>query len=246
MLLILPPSETKRDGGEDGTALELAALSFPELTPQRRATVAALRRLSRSVADSTAGLGLGATQRFEIDRNRALMTSPVMPALERYTGVLYDGIGIETFTSAERAFAHEHVVIHSALFGLVLAGDPIPAYRCSHDSKLPGLSLRRHWRDAASASLSAYPGLVLDLRSEPYAALGPASGAEVVRVVTEDPGGRRVAISHANKHAKGVFVREMVGSGIVHDSAESVTTWAAGRGIRLERAAPGVLDLVAN
>jgi cytoplasmic iron level regulating protein YaaA (DUF328/UPF0246 family) len=244
VLLLLPPSETKRDGGEDATALDLAALSFPELTAQRRAAITALRRLSRNIAEATAALGLGATQRFEIDRNRALTVSPTMPALERYTGVLYDGIGTEALTPAQRAFAGEHLVIHSALFGPVLAGDPIPAYRCSHDSRLPGLSLRRHWRTAASTSLAGHAGLVLDLRSEPYAALGPVPHAVTIRVVSQNSAGRRVAISHANKHAKGAFVGEVVRAGIVHDSTDSLLAWAADRGIRLERATPGVLELV--
>lgn len=244
MLVLLPPSETKRDGGEDGSALDLASLSFPELTPQRGSAIAALRRLSRSVAGSTAALRLGATQRFEIARNRALTTSPVMPALERYTGVLYDGLDPGSFTPAERRFAREHLVIHSALFGLLRAGDPIPAYRCSHDSRLPGMSLRRLWRDPVTASLAARPGLVLDLRSEPYAALGPARGGFVVRVVAEDAQGRRLAISHANKHAKGRFVRELVSADRGHDTVDGLLTWAAARGIRLERGATGGLDLV--
>ncbi|MCU1441222.1 MAG: hypothetical protein JWP85_2219 [Rhodoglobus sp.] len=146
MLLVLPPSETKRDGGPDGSALDVGALGFPGLTPQRKQAIAALRMLSRNLGASTGALGLGRTQRFEIDRNRALTTSPVLPAIDRYTGVLYDGLAAETFTASERAFAHEHVVIASALFGLLRGGDPIPAYRLSHDSRLPKLSLRRHWR----------------------------------------------------------------------------------------------------
>ena len=246
MLLLLPPSETKRDGVEGGTALDFDALSFPELTPQRRAAVAALRRLSRRVADSTAALHLGATQRFEIDRNRAIATSPTMPALERYTGVLYDALGVPSLTTAERAFAHEHLVVHSALFGLLRAGDPIPAYRCSHDSKLPGLPLRQLWRGAVTAILAAGPGLVLDLRSEPYAALGPAPTAEMLRVVSEDAAGRRAAISHANKHSKGALVRALLTAGHDHGSVDSLLAWAGAHGIRLERAAPGVLELVVD
>lgn len=244
MLLVLPPSETKRDGG-DATPLDLAALSFPELAPQRRAALAALRTLSRSVGGSMQALGLGPTQRFEIDRNRALATAPVMPALERYTGVLYDGLEVESLTTAERQFAAEHVVIHSALFGLVRAGDRIPAYRLSHDSRLPGLSLRRHWRDAITATLAAEPGVVLDLRSESYAHLGPApEGATYIRVVSEDAKGRRVALSHFNKKGKGEFARAVIAAGIEHPTVESLVAWAAGAGIRLEAGAPGELDLV--
>lgn len=244
MLLLLSPSETKRDGGVDGTVLDLAALSFPELLPHRRRAVAALAILSRNVRDSTAALGLGATQRLEIERNRALRRSPLMPAIERYTGVLYDALAVESLDAESRAFAAKHLVIHSALFGLLRADDPVPAYRLSHDSRLPGLSLRRHWRDAISAAIAAEPGPVLDLRSDSYVALGPAASATVVRVVSEDARGRRVALSHFNKHAKGEFARAVLSAGIPHPTVDSLLDWAAGAGIRLERSAAGELELV--
>jgi cytoplasmic iron level regulating protein YaaA (DUF328/UPF0246 family) len=245
VLLVLPPSETKRDGGVEHSALDLASLSFPELTPLRRQAIAALRRLSRSVAGSMDALSLGPTQRFEVDRNRALGSSPVMPALERYTGVLYDALGAETLSAAEREFADQHLVIGSALFGLLRAGDPIPAYRLSHDSKLPDLSLRRHWKQGVTAALGQHDGLVLDLRSESYASLGPApASALYLRVVSEDARGRRVALSHFNKHGKGEFTRAVITSGVNHEGVESLLEWAASSGIRLEPGAPGELDLV--
>ena len=244
MLLVLPPSETKRDGGHT-TPLDLAALSFPELGPKRKAALAALRRLSRSVGGSFEALSLGPTQRFEIDRNRVLGKSPVMPALDRYTGVLYDGLEVETLTAAERAFAADHVVIHSALFGLVRASDPIPAYRLSHDSRLPGLSLRHHWRAAITEALAAQSGLVLDLRSESYATLGPApESATYIRVVSEDARGRRVALSHFNKRGKGEFARAVIAAGVDHAAVDDLVAWAAASGIRLEDGAPGELDLL--
>jgi cytoplasmic iron level regulating protein YaaA (DUF328/UPF0246 family) len=244
VILLLPPSETKRDGGAEGSVLELGALSFPELASHRRAAMAALATVSRSVAASTAALGLGATQRFEIDRNRALRSSPVLPALDRYTGVLYDGLGAASLSAAAPEFAREHVVIHSALFGLVAAGDPIPAYRLSHDSRLPTLSLRRHWRSAVAATIERMPGLVLDLRSESYTALGPAPSATYLRVVSEDAGGRKLALSHFNKKGKGEFARAVIEGGVEHDTVESLVAWAAARGIRLEPGSAGELDLV--
>ena len=90
MILLLPPSETKRDGGTDGTALDLAALSYPALHGHRRATVAALRALSRNVAESATALKLSDKQRFEIERNRVLHSSPLMPVMDRFTGVLFE------------------------------------------------------------------------------------------------------------------------------------------------------------
>lgn len=245
MLLLLPPSETKRDGGVGGSALDLSLLGFPELTRPRRAVVSAVRRLSRSVAGSMTALGLGPTQRFEVERNRALTVSPVMPALDRYTGVLFDGLDAASLTVDERAYADRHVAIHSALFGVVRALDPIPAYRLSHNSRLADLSLRRHWAPAIRAVLDSQRGLLLDLRSESYVALGPAPAARYIRVVSENAAGRRVALSHDNKRAKGEFTRAVIASGIDHPDADSLLQWAAGSGIRLEPGVPGELQLIA-
>ena len=246
MLVLLPPSETKRDGGVAGSRLDLSLLRFPEVTEQRAATIAALSGLSRDPSAAAAALGLGPTQGIEIERNRAVESSPVMAAIDRYTGVLYDGIAAHTLGEAERAWIAEHVLVNSALFGLVGAGDPVPAYRLSHDSRLPGLPLKRHWRTALGGVLAARTGLLLDLRSEAYAALGPLparDGAFYLRVVTETPTGQKKAMNHFNKKGKGVFVRRLAASGIDHADVASLIDWASASGIRLEHGAPGELEL---
>lgn len=247
MLVILPPSETKRDGGVEGSSLDLSSLSFAALTPQRTAALAALAALSRNQRIATGALSLGPTQRHELTRNRTVRSSPVMPALERYTGVLYDGLDAATLSSSQRAFAASHLVIHSALFGLISADDRIPAYRLSHNSRLPALPLGRHWRAPIASQLAAATGLIVDARSEAYASLGPTPRRDDVvylRVVSVSDTGRRTALSHFNKKAKGEFARAIVESGIDHASAESLLSWAASAGFTLERGAPGELDLV--
>ena len=245
MLVLLPPSETKRDGGADGSRLDLASLSYPPLARPRKAAIAGLRSISRSVAASTAALGLGPTQRFEIDRNRALATSATMPALERYTGVLYDAIDVETLEPAAREFLGQHVAIHSALFGLVGADDAVPAYRFSHDTRIPGTSLAKIWREANARVLGLEPGLVLDLRSESYVHLGPAgAGSVFLRVVSDDGSGHRRALNHFNKHGKGELVRALGVAGVDFQSVDELTEWARSAGINLAPGAPGELDLV--
>lgn len=245
MLLILPPSETKRDGGDASRRLDLDLLGFSSLTAARQSAVAALSELSTSVEQATRALKLGPTQAFEIERNRVLGRSPVMPAVERYTGVIYDALDVESLTGEARSFAAEHLAIGSALFGLLRADDPIPAYRLSHDSRLPGLPLGRLWRGAVSAELEQRSGLVLDLRSEAYAALGRApASAYYLRVMSSASDGTRVALSHFNKQAKGEFTRRMLEAGVVHANAESVISWARANDICLDFGAAGELNLV--
>jgi uncharacterized protein len=247
MLVLLPPSETKRTGGPEGSRLDYAALSWPELTQPRKAAVRAVRTLSRNLASATSALKLGGTQSDEVLRNRVILTSPTQPAIDRYDGVLYESLDAASLTGEQRAFAGRHVAIASAAFGLTAALDPIPAYRLSHDSRLPELSLVRLWRAPLAAVLASTDGLLLDLRSEAYAKFGPLPDrpdAVFVRVVSEDDSGRRRALNHFNKHGKGEFVRRVIESGIDHPDADSLLAWAAGAGIRLDRGAPGELDLV--
>ncbi len=246
MLLLLPPSETKRDGGDDSRALDLAALGFPRLGGSRRTVLAAVRSLGRNRSTMISALGLGVTQRFEVDRNRAVRSAPVMSALDRYTGVLYDALDTASLSPRARDCAAQCTVVHSALFGLLRADDLIPAYRLSHDSRLPGLSLRTVWSAAVSRELDGARGLVVDLRSEAYAALGPLPPGvdrRYLRVVADGADGRTRTITHFNKRGKGRFVREILESGIEHDDVDSLLEWARWRGIRLAAGSGGVLEL---
>jgi len=246
MLILLPPSETKRDGGDPARPLELEALSFAPLNAARRRTLSALHRLSRS-RGAAAALHLGPTQSGELERNTLVESAPTMPALDRFDGVLYEGLGASTLPQVARAFARGRLAIASALFGLVGPDDPIPAYRLSPDSRLPGTGLRALWREPVSTVLAGRDGLVLDLRSEAYSALGPAprrDGSHYLRVVSEGEDGRRRALNHFNKKGKGEFTRALLLAGIDHPDAASLISWATDAGIRLELGAPGELTLV--
>jgi cytoplasmic iron level regulating protein YaaA (DUF328/UPF0246 family) len=246
VLILLPPSETKRHGG-DGPPLDLATLSFLELTTARRQALAALKALSRNLAAATGMLRLGPSSATEAARNRVVTTSPTMPAIDRYDGVLFEELDAASLSEAARRFAGEHLAIGSALFGLSGALDPIPAYRLSHDSRLPGTTLGRIWRAPLAATLAAREGLILDLRSEGYAALGPApdrADSVYVRVVSEDGEGRKRALNHFNKKGKGAFARRLLLAGIDHADVGSLLEWAAAEGIHLEPGVAGELDLV--
>lgn len=248
MLVLLPPSETKRSGGE-AVPLDWNTLAFATLTPARRRLARALVSLCRHPDAAMTALKLGRTQSAEIGRNRALFESETMPAIDRYTGVVYDAVDSESLSAAERLFAHEHVAIHSALLGPVAALDAIPAYRLSHDSRLPDLSLKKHWAIPVSAVLNTSTGLFLDLRSEAYVALGAApsrTDSVFLRVVTDVDGSTR-ALNHFNKKAKGQFVRALLQHGHDLSGVDDLMRWAASARIVLRRgSAAGEIELVVD
>ncbi len=246
MRILLPPSETKRDGGE-GVPLDIRSLSFPALNVRRRAVVKAVRELARDRDASMAALKIGPKLAAEVDRNRAVTRSPTMPAIDRYTGVLFDALSAAELSDRAREFAAGRLYVHSALLGPVGALDGIPAYRLSHDSRLPGLPLRAHWSAAVAGVLAGGDDLVLDLRSEGYVGLGPAparAGSVYLRVVTEGADGVTRALNHFNKHAKGAFTRALLEHGEDFACVEDVLSWSQGTDLRLRRGAPGELELV--
>jgi uncharacterized protein len=209
VLVLLPPSEGKATGGR-GAPLDLARLSHPALTPVRRRLVTALEAAARQdPAALQAALGCPTG---EVDKNAALTTSPTIPALRRYTGVVYEALSWATLSPAGRRRAASSLRVASALFGLLSPRDPVPAYRLSGGTSLPGVgSLAAAWRPALEPELAGHR-LVVDLRSGPYAALARVPHAVQVRVLRET-GGERAVVSHDNKWTKGLLARALCEGG---------------------------------
>ena len=217
MIVLLPPSETKRVGG-DGPPLRIAELGSPELGNMRATLVDELIALAADRPACRRALGISASQDAEIDRNAALLSAPTLPAIDRYTGVLYDALDLPGLQ--RRGVTTDDVLIFSGLWGVLRPGDRIPHYRCSAGVKLPVVgSVSAAWRKALRAPLTAYADdrLVVDLRSGAYAGLWPpGSNAVTVRVLHERCSGgvvSRSVVSHFNKATKGRLARALLESG---------------------------------
>lgn len=237
MIVLLPPSETKRGGG-DGPPLALDGLTWPELSPLRDQLVDELVTLAADPAECRKALGISAAQDEEIARNASLSSAPTLPALQRYTGVLYDALDVESLSGKAAVRARARLAVGSALFGLLRAEDRIPAYRLSAGSKLPGKpGLPTRWRPVLEPVLAdvAARELVVDMRSSAYVGLGRLPGAVRVDVVAEQPDGRRTTVSHFNKAHKGRLARTLASSAAEPDDAAGVAAVARRAGMRVER-----------
>jgi len=268
VLVLLPPSETKRDGG-DGPPLALGALSFPELNPLRKQLVDDLVALAADVPASRATLGLSPRQDIEVARNAALWHAPTLPALHRYTGVLFEALDPGSLRGAAATRAGQRLVVCSALFGLVTASDPIPPYRLSAASTLPvpptagsaaavgssaavgsgqvgrpgEAALATRWRPCLEPILATWPGLIVDLRSSAYAALGRAPNAIIVRILAEHPDGRRTVISHHNKSHKGRVARLLATTRAEPTDATDVLRLLRRASLRAEHRSATTIDI---
>jgi len=248
MLVVLPPSETKVSGGLEGSALDVDALGFRSQNPLRSSLIDQLVALAGDQEASLKALKLGPKGLPEVARNAELLSSPVMPAISRYTGVLYDAVGVERLGSAARRHLDSSVAIFSALFGLIQAPDPIPAYRLSWDSALSAGKPVRQWATSGIDVWAEVSEFVLDLRSEGYRSLAPVPEAlgVFVNLVQPGPRGSRRALGHANKGSKGSLVQALVSDQVTLASVADFVDWgvSAGWECDLESHRDGQIDLV--
>lgn len=227
VLILLPPSEGK-SAPQRGKSLALDSLDFAALTDARTSVLEALVAHCTTTGDGSvhdqvvtdqaaATLGLGPTQAHHVATNAALLSAPTARADRIYTGVLYDALGLTSLEGPARRRAARWLAIMSSLFGVVRPHDPIPAYRLSGDTNLPGIgTVSTFWRDHLDEVLSpaAGTGLVMDLRSGMYAGFWrPPSliGPHVATVrVLHQVGTQRKVVSHFNKATKGRIVRDLL------------------------------------
>ena len=233
MRILLPPSETKRRGGIPRAGSP--GLSFPVQDAVRADLQGLLETLCRdNPTEAARVLKLGPKSVGEL-ANNVFSDAPVMPAIDRYTGVLYSATDVANWTAAQRTWAGSHVFIHSALFGIVSSADEIPGYRFSHDTRLGGLALSKYWGSGLSEALTQMVAgdWVLDARSAGYRDLGPIP--EGVRHwyldVVSANGGK--ALNHFNKIHKGRLVAALVAESPHIADPESLVDWAGSHGLIL-------------
>ena len=218
MLILLPPSEGKAAPSRRGRPTRTETLTFPELTATREAIREALIRASAG-ADALEVLGVSPGLAAEVARNRDLADLPARPAMEIYTGVLYDALDFAGLSPTGRRRAARSLLVQSALWGPVGPRDRIAPYRLSMGTTLPGIGpLARAWRAVLDPVLSEAvgTGVLVDCRSSTYAAawqppVDVARRCVAVRVFTEEAG-RRTVVSHQAKHTRGLVARWLLES----------------------------------
>jgi cytoplasmic iron level regulating protein YaaA (DUF328/UPF0246 family) len=245
--VLLPPSEAKTPGGR-GRSLA-ARPPHPTLGAARERTLSALAELlDGPAADAAAALLLPpGTIDEALTANARVRTARTTPALERYAGVVYDGLASAGLDAAELRVAARTLLVFSGLFGVVRGDEPVPPYRVPAKAVLPGIGVAgTFWRpvlDDAMPTLLFRGGLVVDLRSSDYAAMWRPTGVLARRVVTVRvlsplPSGRLGVVSYPSKFAKGqlaaALVRRLTAGEPVETVADVAAAWLAGGGAHAE------------
>jgi cytoplasmic iron level regulating protein YaaA (DUF328/UPF0246 family) len=201
-------------------------MAEPELDVRRARVLAALvKSMSRPEKARAALLGVkGDALEAATAANLTVLTSSTRPAIERYTGVLYDALDAGSLSSTRRRRLDHQVRIFSGLWGVVAPDDLIPDYKLKMGASIGRIGkLATFWRAPVTAALAPLVGgrTVWNLLPNEHAAAwkpdlaGVDAPSAVITVRFLDAvvrGGRTelVTVSHWNKLLKGALVRHVL------------------------------------
>jgi hypothetical protein len=192
MIILIPPSEGKASGGN--------------LPPKKKIHPITKELLVAIATDNNPEklYGVKGNKLEEsIQANTTITTQQTLPAIQKYTGVVYDGFDYNSLSKSEQTYAHKHIKIISALFGLVSLEEPIPNYKLKID-KLQAATL---WKEHNSKQVEKE--FVIDLLPKAHRkAVAYTNGIAVEFVILKN--NKRIPAGHNGKFIKGRFLRWLV------------------------------------
>ena len=175
MLILLPPSEGKSPAAGPG-CLDLDALCFSKQLKASRLSI--IKKYGVEIFDQ-----------------------PTAPAIDIYSGVLYQALGYHTLSKRAQQRAQSQLLIFSALFGVLRPLDPIPYYRMKIKAS--------DWKAPLGVALEGLEQeLIVDCRSSTYINAWKSDPQITVAVrVFQEVDGVRSVITHMSKKYRGELVR---------------------------------------
>jgi len=222
--ILIPPSEGKSSGGTKPCWLETKQ-SFKNLETPRLQVISALVEAMKEPESNRAKL-LGVKGKKVAEATSAnldIQKAKTLPAIERYTGVLYDALDYSALSAGLKRKVDQQVIIFSGLWGIVKPQDLIPDYKLKMGAKLQELGiLSRFWKPYLTSALEECNiGCIWDLLpGEHSAGWDPVIAQKRIRVkfldeVIKDGEKKLVSVSHWNKLLKGALVLYVIDNQLV-------------------------------
>jgi cytoplasmic iron level regulating protein YaaA (DUF328/UPF0246 family) len=142
-------------------------------------------------------------------------TNKLAHAALAFNGTAFSKLSAKTFTEDDWEFAQEHLIIFSALYGILKPADYISQYRLDLNNSLKweNVSLKKFWKDKLN---NFFMGKArentpfINLASAEYSALLPESSKIITPEFITIKKGKESKSSVYSKQARGLFARYII------------------------------------
>ena len=193
---------------------EIPSLEAKPLCSESQAVLDELARYSTQELENFYKISVEKAQE-EYDHIQALKneTATNYPALHLFDGLMYRNIKRDDLTKEEQTYLEKHLMITSALYGVIPVFAPIAPHRLDFlmKIKVAGKSLKNHWQVAYEESMKGEE-LIFSLLSSEFETVFPKKIRE--KMVTfkfmEDRDGKLKVHSTISKKARGAFLTALM------------------------------------
>lgn len=138
-----------------------------------------------------------------------------VPAIDTFVGDIYSGLQAQVWSDEDRAYAQQHLLILSGLYGGLRACDGVMPYRLEMGYKLPsGINMYQFWGDKIASLLPDNISYIVNISAVEYTkALLPYSNVSVIApkfLTVRSKTGQPTFVTVHTKIARGAFARWMV------------------------------------
>ena len=149
-------------------------------------------------------------QTYELYQNFDPFTSPRQSAIHLYTGVVFEGLELSSYTPDQIKYLNEHVRILSAMYGVLKPSDCIYPYRLDFTMRFKDLNLMRYWREAILEEFKD-EDVIIDLASQEFSQFLKPLKEKVHRVEFVDViKGKEKVISFKAKQMRGLMLDYLI------------------------------------
>lgn len=131
-------------------------------------------------------------------------------AIDLYTGVVFEALDIDTYNEKQRSYMNRHLIILSAMYGILKANTLIWPYRLDMTMKPAGLNLYDYWLDLIDDFFDQ-TDVVVNLASNEFSKMLKNHKSKMIDIVfKEERQGKLRTISYNAKKARGMMVNQMI------------------------------------
>ena len=206
MKILLAPSETKKEGGEE--SFNLNSLFLPQINKVREELLEEYQKVIDSKDIKKISKMFGLKKESDIKKYLTdIKKEPTLKAINRYSGVAFDFLDYNSLNSSAKEYINSNVLIFSNLFGIIRAKDKIPNYRLKQGESIDNIKVDLIYKKAIKEPLDEFLKNedILDLRATYYNKFyKPTKHYTTLKFIKNNK-----VVSHWAKAYRGIVLREL-------------------------------------